>query len=241
MSANEDALEWKEKGNECVRNGKFEEAVLHYTTAIKSDPKNPTLYSNRSLAFLKSGQHYYAFMDARETIKLRPDWAKGYFRKGEVEMSAGRPGDAIFSYGLARRLQPNDSSINDALSRASAAFDKEKRREQVPWLCAGLGIIVGVAIIISDQLLTATPSISHPLLMALITMAVATIGYGLARAWKYQLECNAKSLLEPPVDLLPEMNGQKPDSGGSNESSSERPHSRFTKAQARAKLRRGKT
>lgn len=42
-------------------------------------------------------------------------------------MSAGRPGDAMFSYGIARRLLPNDPSIEDALARATAAFDKEKR------------------------------------------------------------------------------------------------------------------
>nr|BAN21187.1 conserved hypothetical protein [Riptortus pedestris] len=240
MSANEDALEWKEKGNECVRNGKFEEAIMHYTAAIKSDPRNPTLYSNRSLAFLKSKQHYYAFMDARETIKLRPDWAKGYFRKGEVEMSAGRAGDALFSYGLAKRLQPNDSSISAALSKAEEAYNKEKRREQVPWLCAGIGIITGVIIIMCDQLLTKTPSTSHPLLMAFITIAISALGYGLARAWKYHVESQAKSLLEPPVDLIPEMNGHNPPSESQNETT-EKNHSRFTKAQARAKLRKGKT
>lgn len=52
------------------------EAVLHYTHAIKLDPKNYSLYSNRSLAFLKSQQYFYALEDAKETIKLKPDWAK---------------------------------------------------------------------------------------------------------------------------------------------------------------------
>ena len=66
----------KDKGNECVKQGKFEEAVLHYSKAIRLDPNNPTLYSNRSLAFLKLQQFYHAYTDAQETIKLRRDWAK---------------------------------------------------------------------------------------------------------------------------------------------------------------------
>lgn len=52
------------------------EAVFHYTHALKLDPKNYSLYSNRSLAFLKSQQYYYALQDAVETIRLQPDWAK---------------------------------------------------------------------------------------------------------------------------------------------------------------------
>lgn len=68
--------ELKEQGNQCIKDGKFMEAVLHYTHAIKLDPKNYSLYSNRSLAFLKLQQYFYALEDAKETIKLKPDWAK---------------------------------------------------------------------------------------------------------------------------------------------------------------------
>lgn len=68
--------ELKTKGNECVKNGKFIEAVLLYTQAIKMDPNNYALYSNRSLAFLKLDQHYLSLQDANETVRLQPQWAK---------------------------------------------------------------------------------------------------------------------------------------------------------------------
>lgn len=68
--------ELKNKGNECVKDGKFIEAVLHYTHAIKMDPSNYVLYSNRSFAFLKLDQHYLSLQDANETVKLQPQWAK---------------------------------------------------------------------------------------------------------------------------------------------------------------------
>lgn len=67
-----------------MKEQKYEEAVLHYTHAIKIDEKNHSLHSNRSLAFLRMQQFYLAMEDAKETIRLRPDWAKGYFRKAEV-------------------------------------------------------------------------------------------------------------------------------------------------------------
>lgn len=72
----ETAESLKEKGNQAVRAEKFTEAVLHYSFAIKMSPNDAILYSNRSLAFLKLHQLYYANEDAERAIQLRPDWAK---------------------------------------------------------------------------------------------------------------------------------------------------------------------
>lgn len=68
--------ELKSKGNECVKDEKYIEAVLHYTQGIKLDPNNYVLHSNRSYAFLKLDQHYLALQDANETVRLQPNWAK---------------------------------------------------------------------------------------------------------------------------------------------------------------------
>ena len=50
--------------------------MLHYTQAIKAEPRNHLLYSNRSLAFLKIDQHYHALEDAKKVVQLMPDWPK---------------------------------------------------------------------------------------------------------------------------------------------------------------------
>ena len=63
-------------GNLAVKQGNFIEAMVHYTKAVKIDPKNHLLYSNRSMAFLKASQFYHAHQDAKECIKLQPQWAK---------------------------------------------------------------------------------------------------------------------------------------------------------------------
>lgn len=72
----ETANDHKERGNECIRKGNFSEAILHYSFAIKLNPNEATFYSNRSLAFLKLKQLYYANEDAEKAIQLKPDWAK---------------------------------------------------------------------------------------------------------------------------------------------------------------------
>ena len=68
--------EAKKKGNECVKEKKYIEAMLHYTQAVKMDQDNHILYSNRSLAFLKMDQYYHAMEDACKVIELQPQWPK---------------------------------------------------------------------------------------------------------------------------------------------------------------------
>ena len=70
------AEEAKKLGNDCAKAEKYVEAVLHYSKAIKLAPQNATLYSNRSLMFLKMQQYYHGAEDARTAIKLMPKWQK---------------------------------------------------------------------------------------------------------------------------------------------------------------------
>ena len=70
------AAEAKKLGNECMKQDKFIEALLHYTKAIKLESEDATLYSNRSLAFLKAQQFFHAKEDAEKVIELKPKWTK---------------------------------------------------------------------------------------------------------------------------------------------------------------------
>ena len=63
-------------GNDCVKESKFFEAAIIYTHALKQEPRNYQILSNRSLAFLKTDQYYNALQDANSVIKIQPDWPK---------------------------------------------------------------------------------------------------------------------------------------------------------------------
>lgn len=231
----------KEQGNTCVREEKFEEAVFHYTHAIKLDPQNYSLYSNRSLAFLRMQQYYFAMEDAVMTIQLKPDWTKGYFRKGEVESQTFRFCEALESYGKALSLQPNEPKIVEAMHRASRALVKDERADQeIPWLGAGIGIILGVIVVIADYVFTNKPTLTHPLLMALLTMSIAMLSFGIAKGFRYFVKCQRKSLLEPPVDLLnddkEETENIEVEKNGEKEK-----HPKYSKAQARQRFKKGRS
>nr|CAD7461541.1 unnamed protein product [Timema tahoe] len=234
--------ELKQKGNECVRDKKYAESALHYTYAIKLDPSNYSLYSNRSLAFLKMEQYYLALEDAKQTIKLQPDWAKGYFRKAEVQFSTDHFSEALQSYTQALKLQPDDPGIRDAILRTTRKMQQDRKAdEQYSWLGAGVGIITGVAIVFADHILTHKPTLTHPLLMALLTIAVAMAGYGVMRGYRYYTKCQRLSLLEAPLDLLGDDTKPAPPKEEPQESSKEERTHRYTKAQARQRYKKGKS
>lgn len=159
--------------------------MFHYTHAIKLDPQNYSLYSNRSFAFLMMQQYHYAMEDALMTIQLKPDWSKGYFRKGEVELRTFRFSEALQSYNKALSLQPNEPKILEAMNTASRSLIKDKRGtlhftklshnyidqnvtelyhfaadQQIPWLGAGVGIILGVIVVIADYVFTNKPTLT---------------------------------------------------------------------------------
>lgn len=50
--------------------------------AIDMDPTDGTLFSNRSLCWMRLGQPEYALADAKACRALKPDWAKACYREG---------------------------------------------------------------------------------------------------------------------------------------------------------------
>lgn len=101
----------KETGNKALAEDKFDEAVAAYTEAIKLDPKNHVLFSNRSAAHAKAGNYEEALKDAEETIKLNPTWPKGYSRKGSALSYMQKYVEAFEVYQKGLEYDPNNAAL----------------------------------------------------------------------------------------------------------------------------------
>lgn len=116
----------KDQGNKALSAGKIEEAVRCYTEALALDPSNHVLFSNRSAAYAKKGEYDSALQDACQTIKIKPDWGKGYSRKAAAQEFLGRFEDAKATYQEGLRQEPANQQLKEGLQNIEARLAEKK-------------------------------------------------------------------------------------------------------------------
>ncbi|RDX60191.1 Hsp70-Hsp90 organizing protein 2 [Mucuna pruriens] len=121
----------KDQGNEFFKSGKFLKAAALYTQAIKLDPSNPTLYSNRAAALLQLDKLNKALDDAEMTIKLKPQWEKGYFRKGSILEAMKRYDDALAAFQIALQYNPQSQEVSKKIKKINQLVRDSKRAQEV--------------------------------------------------------------------------------------------------------------
>ena len=123
------------------------QAVLFYTMSIEatsslpsvalspndvSQRKAPSLeavcLANRSACFLKLGHHDKALSDASSCVELDPGYIKGHFRKGLALHAQGSYKDAITSFAEAKKIEPKNKQVKDAMKFSEVKFEKEMRQ-----------------------------------------------------------------------------------------------------------------
>ena len=79
------AEELKNASNAALKSGNNEEAIKHYSEAIKLDPSNHVLYSNRAAVYAKLERYEESLEDAKKCVEVKPDWAK-VFRTESIKV-----------------------------------------------------------------------------------------------------------------------------------------------------------
>ncbi|XP_030507177.1 uncharacterized protein LOC115722182 [Cannabis sativa] len=121
----------KDKGNEHFKAGNYLKAAALYTQAIKQDPNNSALYSNRAAAFLQLVKLSKALADAETAIALSPEWEKGYFRKGCILEAMERYDDALAAFHTALQFNPKSAEVSRKIKRITQLVKDKKRAQEV--------------------------------------------------------------------------------------------------------------
>ncbi|KAH7822463.1 putative stress-induced-phosphoprotein 1 [Monocercomonoides exilis] len=126
-----EALELKTKGNNAFSSGDYDMAVDFFTQAIRLDPNNHVLYSNRSAAYAQLSKYNEALEDAEKCVEINPAFVKGYSRKGAALYGLHRLEDAKKAYEAGLEKDPNNAackegieSINEIENPPESAADK---------------------------------------------------------------------------------------------------------------------
>lgn len=122
-----DAL--KAEGNKLFAEKKFQEAIEKFSQAIELDPTNHVLYSNRSGAWASLRNYEKALEDASKTTEIKPDWAKGWGRKGTALHGTGDLVGASDAFDEALKLDANNAQAKAGLSAVRRAIELEARAD----------------------------------------------------------------------------------------------------------------
>jgi TPR repeat protein len=135
------ARDHKETGNRLYRDGKFTDAVSHYTTAAMLGAVIPQrllaeVHCNRSQAYARLGEWPKAHADADFATKLEPLWFRTHQRLAEAQGGQQHFRDAATSYERALMLAPAQDNtlrkeIAAARDQANVKASKQARREEL--------------------------------------------------------------------------------------------------------------
>ncbi|KIW70333.1 hypothetical protein PV04_02612 [Phialophora macrospora] len=122
-----DAL--KAEGNKAFAAKDFKTAVEKFSQAIELDPTNHVLYSNRSGAYASLKDYQAALDDANKTTEIKPDWAKGWGRKGAAQHGLGDLVGAKDAFEEALKLDPSNAQAQQGLQAVTRAIEAEARAD----------------------------------------------------------------------------------------------------------------
>ncbi|KAK1570139.1 tetratricopeptide [Colletotrichum navitas] len=119
------ADELKALGNKAIAEKNFDEAVAKFSEAIKLQPDNHILYSNRSAAYASKKDWQHALEDAKKTTEIKPDWPKGWGRLGTAYYGLGDLLAANDAYEEGLKVDPNNAGLKKDLAATQKAMKAE--------------------------------------------------------------------------------------------------------------------
>jgi len=134
----EKSEEAKLRGNEHFKAGNWTGAIEEYSEALKRDPENYRVYSNRAACYSKLMDWQRGMEDCDKCLSIDPNFVKVYIRKGKIQHFLKQYHKALQTYDKGLALDPKNpeliqgkrlvmNSINQA--NADGKVDPERQRE----------------------------------------------------------------------------------------------------------------
>ena len=113
----QEAIMFKDKGNDYYKAGKYDQAITCYTKGIECDPKNALLPANRAMAFLKKGDFKGAEKDCDVALSIDPTYVKALQRRGTSRWKQSKLQGALQDFNKVLSIEPGNKQAQDDASK----------------------------------------------------------------------------------------------------------------------------
>jgi serine/threonine-protein phosphatase 5 len=142
----------KAEGNEHFKSNIFAKALISYTEAIdlgegddaaedsldsldalepQQSPNLQVYYANRAFCHIKMENYGSAIMDATKAIELKPDFGKGWYRRGTANHLLNKTKDALRDFTQVCKLAPQDRDAREKLKMCQKAIQEERFKKAI--------------------------------------------------------------------------------------------------------------
>jgi len=121
----EKAEEERQRGNEAFTKGDYPGAVGAYSEAIKRNPEDAKIFSNRAAAYSKLMEFNLALKDCDRCIELDPQFIKGHIRKGHICIALKNYQKAGEAFEEARKIDSNNQEAMDGYRQAMTLMNSD--------------------------------------------------------------------------------------------------------------------
>lgn len=108
---------YKDQGNDCVKKGHYDEAIMFYTMAIEAYDLNAIFFCNRAFCHLKLKRFNHCIVDCNIAIKLDCNLVKAYFRRMLAYESLNDCTAALLDCNTVLKLEPKNLEAKQCLQR----------------------------------------------------------------------------------------------------------------------------
>jgi len=119
------AEEERQRGNEAFTKGDYPGAVGAYTEAIKRNPEDAKIFSNRAAGYSKLMEFNLALKDCDRCIELDPQFIKGHLRKGHICIALKNYQKACEAFEEARKIDGSNQEAIDGYRQAMTLLNSD--------------------------------------------------------------------------------------------------------------------
>eukprot|EP00457_Paulinella_chromatophora_P002354 gb/GEZN01002358.1/.p1 GENE.gb/GEZN01002358.1/~~gb/GEZN01002358.1/.p1 ORF type:complete len:524 (+),score=96.97 gb/GEZN01002358.1/:610-2181(+) len=123
----------KEEGNDAFKNGRLDEAIQKYTSALDEVGDKScvdfcsTLYCNRAAAHMKQRKWIEAKRDCDRCLEMNPTYTKAWQRRAQCSTEMEDFDAALRDYKQLQQMSPEDESIAEQMRKVQVEQKKASR------------------------------------------------------------------------------------------------------------------